>query len=296
MEASTVTHQLVEKREYLNNTAGWLGVVKINHEGKEEGYSVEPNGTVFLSDAEAILTSRAPRRAEDNPFEEQTFLMVDPAGAKSEIRFAPLTLVGDGQARAETSDRVLPAALTAALQSTPGVVVGATATPEHVEKAAKVLGGAPDVKPGERTTVPAAVPPTTSQGTSPPPAPHPDVPHSAPVPKPRQEAAPRAPEPPASQEDGELEHREPMVVDPIAPGQVLKGNLGGEDVTPSIHTQAAPPSVGSTEEHAEVVDPAVGEETGRAKAPAGDAPAGEFAQAEEVGSPDAPDVEGFIGA
>jgi hypothetical protein len=340
MEAATVPTQLVEKREYVNNTAGWLGVSKINHEGKEEGYSIEPYGTVFLSDAEAILTSRAPRRAEDNPFEEQVFVMQDAQGTRSEMSFRPLTLVGEGESKVETSDRFLPHAI-----SQPGVVVGAATPPAATEKAAEVLGlGGPPVKAPDALVVPAQAPPSTgSQDTSPPAPAAPDVPSAAPVPKPRQEAAPKPPAPPVGltgepapgdspfatpSTDDEIEAKTPMVVDPVAPGQVLRGNLGGDDqlspeaqalaaadpvnepppsAPPSIAAQAAPPSPGSAppaatvtgtteEEHAGVVDPEVGEETGQAKPPVGDAPEGEFGQAEEVGSPDAPEHEGFVGA
>ena len=72
----------------------------------------------------------------------------------------------------------------------------------------------------------------------------------------------------------------PPAAAPVSPGQQpAPKSRGGRP-------RAAQPPVAS-EETAAVVDPKIGEETGAAKSPSGPAPEGEFAQAEEVGSPDA---------
>lgn len=59
---------LTEKDEFVNTSAGWLGVVQFSPEGHARGYSVEPGGSVFLSEEEQMLTANAPRDDSDNPF------------------------------------------------------------------------------------------------------------------------------------------------------------------------------------------------------------------------------------
>jgi hypothetical protein len=56
------------KDEFVNTSAGWLGVVQFSPDGPAKGYSVEPGGSVFLSEEEQMLTANAPSRDEDNPF------------------------------------------------------------------------------------------------------------------------------------------------------------------------------------------------------------------------------------
>src|SRR5437763_614293 len=103
------TAEAVEKKCYRNNTAGWLGVVKLDHLGAERGHPVEPYGQVWLSDDEAILTARAPRDPKDNPFVEQTFQFYDEAGKIVSAPMRPLVLVKD--ARYSPSDeRFVPSA------------------------------------------------------------------------------------------------------------------------------------------------------------------------------------------
>jgi hypothetical protein len=62
--ATTIT----SKDEFTNTTDGWIGAVQIDHTGKAVGVSVEPGGSVFLSEDEQILTANAPRDDADNPF------------------------------------------------------------------------------------------------------------------------------------------------------------------------------------------------------------------------------------
>jgi hypothetical protein len=100
--------------------------------------------------------------------------------------------------------------------------------------------------------------------------------------------------------------------EPERPGEVIAGALSGSDdqgareahaapdptrgpdgrfVPSVVAAQAAPQTPGQVEEHAARVDPRVGEETGAAKPPSQPQPEGEYAQAEEVGSPDAPQAD-----
>lgn len=63
----------IQKQQFRNESGGWIGVVLIGPKGDEQGHAVEPGQTVWLSEAEQILTANAPRRPEDNPFVPQTF-------------------------------------------------------------------------------------------------------------------------------------------------------------------------------------------------------------------------------
>lgn len=59
---------ITSKDEFVNTTDGWVGAVQIDHTGRAAGVSVEPGGSVFLTEEEQILTANAPRVDEDNPF------------------------------------------------------------------------------------------------------------------------------------------------------------------------------------------------------------------------------------
>lgn len=59
---------IATKDEFVNTSDGWIGAVQIDHNGRAHGISVEPGGSVFLSEEEQILTANAPRMDEDNPF------------------------------------------------------------------------------------------------------------------------------------------------------------------------------------------------------------------------------------
>lgn len=63
---------------FRNTTQGWCGAVKIGPNGARESVAVEPLGTVALTPREIELTARAPRRKEDNPFEDQDYEVIDP--------------------------------------------------------------------------------------------------------------------------------------------------------------------------------------------------------------------------
>lgn len=342
MESGQVQQLL--KRQYRNNTGGWLGVVTLDHKGEEQGVNVEPFGTVWLSDAEAILTARASRRAEDNPFEEQTFVMQDPETSKrKEVAVRPLTLEGDGERYVPANDRYVPdvvneaegrvLAAAAALADTPAnVSVGHAVAERSAEIEAEAAGSVRPMTVSTQEAPPEAGPlstgsPAPSEGA--PPAP-PVAPQAAPVPPvrseppatpataPAQGLAGSAGPPSDSSVEADAEAQS-WAAEPEAPGQVLAGALGGSDDVPQVAgdptlpqpgdgvqapAQAAPQQPGAVpaaeEEHAARVDPSVGEETGQARPPTGEPPEGEYARAEEVGSPDAPtsedDGESLVGA
>lgn len=313
MEVSTVPQ--VEKREFKNNTAGWLGVVTIDHKGEEKGVSIEPFGTIWLSEAEVILTARAPRLAEDNPFVEQTFIGINEAGAREEFQMRPLVPAADDARYVPTQERYVPPA-----DSIPA------AAAVHAE------AGAKDPAAGPATTADAAAREAAVLATPPVQGAVRDVPMVAGAPIGTGSQNPMGPPAPAAGDDVdelgiEEEPKTPLFVEPPAPGQVISGSLQGADgPSPEAAQAAAPdatppltqatvlpqpqkpvPPVAPTapeftpeeamggirpavadEEHASAVDPSVGEETGQAKPPAGPAVEGEFAAAEEVGSPEAP--------
>ena len=56
------------KDEFANTTKGHIGVITIDPTGKERGIAIRPGASVWLTEAEQILTANAPRRDEDNPF------------------------------------------------------------------------------------------------------------------------------------------------------------------------------------------------------------------------------------
>lgn len=263
MEAATVPEKYLVK----NNTGGWVGVVKLNHRGEEVGHAVEPYGTVWLSELEMVCTARAPKLAEDNPFEEQTFLFINSeTQAREEHKIRPLTLARDDRTYTPAEERYVP-----------------------------TLDVPKEAGPAQRQepSVPTATVATATSGA----AAEPPPPAVAPVPP--GPVMRQGPEPPPGPQS--------WVQEAQAPGEVLAGHLDGSDepapdparmpveatggpderFVPSIvGAQAAPQTPG--EEFAEAVDPNIGEETGQAKPPNQPAPEGEYAQAEEVGSPDAP--------
>lgn len=291
----------VKKREYKNNTSGWLGVITLDHLGQEQGVSVEPGETVWLSDAEAVLTARAPRRPEDNPFNERTYVVVDPTtGQRTEVKLRPLTLVSDRTRDIFSSDRYVPGitddqtakaqARAAATEGTDAPRTAMTAAAENQVLASPKMRQGIDLPP----EVASAVPPSTG-------APAPAAP-AAPTPS----AQPPSTGSLAGSEGTNTEVSGSWTDPPEAPGKVLPGNLSGDEGVkrpqgdptepqpgdkPQRRVQAAPQTVGAAkgeEEHAQAVDPKVGEETGAAQPPRQPPEEGEYAQAEEVGTPEAP--------
>jgi hypothetical protein len=81
----------VEKQQFHNESGGYLGVVVIGPKGAETGVAVEPDGYVWLSREEQVLTANAPRRPEDNPFLERTDKYIDQlTGEEKERTYTPL--------------------------------------------------------------------------------------------------------------------------------------------------------------------------------------------------------------
>lgn len=99
----------VKKKQYRNNTSGWIGVVTLDHLGQEVGVSIEPKSTIWLSDAEALLTARAPSLPEHNPFVEREFRTIDPlTGSAVHEKVRPVTLVSDEERDIYGTDRYVP--------------------------------------------------------------------------------------------------------------------------------------------------------------------------------------------
>lgn len=249
----------VEKKAYKNLTAGHLGVVKLDHLGAQIGHNVEPHAIVYLSDDEATLTARAPRDPADNPFVEKTFQFYDETGAVVERPMCSLALVEDD--RDVPSERFVP------------TQAQVTATHEALSRPGAING----------TNVP--IPNTQPDDTGRDGSPTKDIPQ---VPAPTSVASQHgSPVPSESAGTGEAnggaieQAREGVSLPPDGQERTvtLEGPDGPQEVTSSV--KVLPP-----EEHAGVTEK--GEETGAAQMPVGEAPEGEFASHEEVGSPDAP--------
>lgn len=307
MEAGQIPQ--IEKREYRNQTGGWLGVVVIDPKGDERGTNVEPYGTVWLSDAEVILTARAPRRPEDNPFEEQAFVVFNEESGRNEnVMVRPLVPSGDDRRYVPSMDRYIPPQATtgahAAVQAEAGAQDPSSAATSAAQAAAEAAVHENPPAQGAVAGMSVLGVPLPGPGVvsaQPPPPATPPAAQPAPVATPGDGPPPPAPE--------ATSWTDP----PPAPGEVLAGSLAGSDEpSPQAQAEAAPdpteppaeavappqapvpappptaPAADVGEETASAVDPAVGEETGQAKPPSGPAVEGEFAAAEEVGSPEAP--------
>jgi Predicted membrane protein len=306
----------VQKRQYRNQTAGWLGVLALNSRGDEVGVSIPPFGTRWMSDEEAILTARAPADPKNNPFEEQVYFEVDPAnpeGAKKELRIRPLVLVSEAR-YVPAEERYLPPEVTGlhadehAQESGLGdAPVQVVAEPSQLAaRQAEITKAFDPVEPA--TEEPKAAPPVSMPVAAPPveTVPATTGPPSAPA-APQEQTVPSES---LTTLDGEP--AQSWTEPPAAPR--VAGELGGENVSsepaPPVETpeQIATASAQSAPEApvAPVEEPAVseapaepatseetasesglGEETGASQPPAGPAPEGEFAEHEEPGSPDA---------
>ena len=284
--AGTTAEAKVAKRQYKNQTAGWLGVVKLDHLGAQLGHPVPPYGTVYLSDDEAILTARAPADPKDNPFEEQSFMFVDEKGAHVEQQMRPLILLSD-ESGEPTDERYVPV-----VDINPAKLVADRAT----------VNDALDAQDQEPRTVPTSVQEPIQVAASPVAAVDPS--HALPaeekpeswVENPERTEEPQkgslggSDDPGPAAPQGAQEAVSQQAPPPQQPAPQTVGAQQGVGTVPSesagVGEAAGSPSEQGGEEHAGVT--ASGEETGAADRPAGDAPEGEFAAHEEVGSPDAP--------
>lgn len=253
----------IEKQQFRNTTDGWVGVTVIGPKGEDRGAAVEPGGTVWLSEPEQILTANAPRRPEDNPFVEQTRMVTDPeTGESVPVQVTPLVPADEGRF-VPAQERFVPGvvaegalgvarAQAAATGNDPTTVT--TLDAGALQRHAEVDAMGADALPGHRLKI-------QEDGTlAPPPVP----------PRAAAAAAAAAPEPP--------EEPSPAPAPPVTPEE------------PSTPPQE-PPVPPVEEETAAVVDPTIGEETGAAVPPSGAPVQGEYAMAEEVGTPSAPDTE-----
>lgn len=324
MGAATVEDQ-TEKRCYKNQTAGHLGVVKLDYKGQEVGADVEPYGTVWLTAKEALLTARAPKRAEDNPFVEQMFDFQDQQGNRVRQGMRPLVLITDDREVPDGDERFVPEveeddeqhvvapdvnlhSIAAGQRDTEATLAREDDRPVATEPSAPVL----------MPSSGAAVPPSHARATSPeaaagrvPLEPEEDVRESW-VDAPDRTEEPKAGilggsnEPPEKAPEGDpakdgspthsVQQRPAPSRPPAATSTVEsapEGSPQNGSPTPSEsagtgEANGAPSEQGGqvAEEHAGVTQS--GEETGAAETPVGKAPEGEFASHEEVGSPDAP--------
>lgn len=276
---------MIEKQQFKNESEGYVGAVVIGPKGDDRGVAVEPGGTVWLSEAEQTLTANAPRRSEDNPFIPQTVVKTDPTtGEVREEQVTPLVPMDEG--------RFTPAGL----RYVPGVDAEGARGVAIAQAAA---------------TAPTPSTPTTMEVGAP--VRHAEVeelgadaqPHQAPpVPRAAALAAAAAAEPSAEEFEVEEGSREAARVANEEAAAQVAADLAARDAAAAQNTAERPddPSTEhfneatgqfSSEETAAVVDPGVGEETGAALPPTGDAVAGEFSSHEEVGTPDAPQPPPF---
>jgi hypothetical protein len=86
-----------KKELFRNTTQGHLGVVTVDRRGERHGISVEPGGTVWLSEEEQELTAQAPRKAEHNPFIDQPYAVHDEHGEVTEKGTRPPLVRDDSE-------------------------------------------------------------------------------------------------------------------------------------------------------------------------------------------------------
>lgn len=86
--------------EFVNDAKSTIGVVTINHRGEPHGIAVPAGETVWLSEAEQILTANAPRDEENNVLANGQLRKVS-SGRDLKSR-RPLAPAGE-QAKAEAS-------------------------------------------------------------------------------------------------------------------------------------------------------------------------------------------------
>lgn len=274
----------IEKQQFKNESAGWVGAVVIGPKGDDRGIAVEPGGHVWLSEAEQVLTANAPRRPEHNPFIPQVTIITDPVtGAMSEIEVTHLVAVDEGrfvpadlryvpgvEAEGARGVATAQAAATAEYPTTPSTLdVGA------VERHNEVDAMGDTAQPHQAPPVPRAAAKAVA-------AAQPSAESFEAEERSRQEA--QAANEAAAQAEAARLAAEPA---PVAPEP-----RPDDPATPTFNEETGaftrPP-----EETAQTVDPAVGEETGAALPPQGDATAGTFSSHEEVGTPDAPQPPPF---
>lgn len=260
----------ISKQQFRNQSGGWIGVVVIGPKGDEKGIPVENDHTVWLSEEEQILTANAPRYAEDNPFVPwKRRVLNDETGQFEEREITPLVAINEARP-VPANYRPIPSDISDAA-ATREAMAGATGDEPIVPTTAE-LGAA------TRHAEVAAMGEDTQ-------------PHQAPrVPRRAAMAAAAKADLPMTDALAETQHdedlaRESAQTPPHTPPDAPTPP-GAAASEPEASEQADEEA--EDEEHAAAVDPEVGEETGAAVPPTADAPQGEYAAHEEVGTPDAP--------
>jgi hypothetical protein len=263
----------IEKEQFQNMSGGFIGAVVIGPKGDEKGIPVEPNGTVWLSEEEQILTANAPRLAKDNPFIEWTRTVLnDDTGQWEDQKYTPLVKVQEHRP-VPANFRPIPADISDAAATREAAASASGDTPTvatvveagAIERHAEVSNMGEGTKPHDPPPVPrrAAMAAAMSEeddtsDLTPPPDPLPD------------------PTPPGATPDAA----------PAAEAQADAADAQQEAA--AAQEEAAAAQAAAAEETAAKVDPQKGEETGSAVPPNAEAPEGEYAQHEEVGTPEAP--------
>lgn len=259
----------IQKQQFRNNLDGWVGAVVIGPKGDDRGIPVEPLGTVWLSEPEQILTANASRSPADNPFVAQEWPRFNPTTGEMEtVKVTPLTPVDEGRF-VPAQQRFIPGVEAEGVRGVNAATVAATgqepvsisAEGGHVERReAEVLAGGTHTQPNPPPSAPKAAADAAR-------------------------AAQEAREAEAARQIAAQEAAQGAVPPPLAAPQPPPAPVA-PDPPAAPEPPAADVPVG--EETAAVVDQSVGEETGAALPPQGDATAGTFSPGEEVGTPDAP--------
>lgn len=175
---------VIDKQQFENQSGGWVGAVVIGPKGDETGVAVEPDGTVWLSEAEQILTANASRKAEDNPFLEQSHRQINPeTGEWETVTVTPLVPIQRDR-YIPANERPIPSDLRTAAQATGDAQVAATAdepsTVVHEDpvaaREAAVLANPPVTPPKAAAAAEAAAQtPQSAEEPSPPPVTEPSA-------------------------------------------------------------------------------------------------------------------------
>lgn len=242
----------IEKQQFRNNTDGYIGVVALSVKGEPSGIPVEPQGTVWLSEDEQVLTANAPRDPADNPFIPQKLQRRNPeTDALEEVEVTPLVPISENR-YVPANDRPIPADLAAQDAAVEAAAADAAAAAPQEEPPAPVPAEAPEEAP--------APPPARAAAAA--------------AAAQASEGAPEAPSEPQTPAGP------PLPSAPLPPG-------ADESLTVPEDEGRAPQA--AVEEETAAVSPGPAhEETGAALPPSASAPVGEYLAGEEVGTPEAP--------
>lgn len=264
----------IEKQQFQNTTDGWIGAVQISVKGEELGVPVEPGGTVWLSEAEQILTANAPRDPAHNPFIAQKMQRRNPeTDALEEVEVTPLVPISENR-YVPANERPIPSDLPTPVETQQAAAAAAADEPSTPVPAE---GGDAPAEAQEEAVVESGQ--DTTPGAVPPPA--------------RAAAAAEAAQ--ASQEAAEAASEPQTPAGPPAPTAPLPP--GADTSITAPEDEGRVPQSPAVEEEVAVESPGPEhEETGAALPPSGDAPVGHYTAGEEVGTPEAPTTGDETGA